>query len=173
MIVSESNSSINETVNTKSGGSLLKELLMSVRENQRIAEEINEALEDHDIERILRLYDDDVLVYTTRSPEMMRGKEAIRENIESLFKGFPDFSSKVLDRIITDDQVVVEFENSGTNTGPVDTGPGRPVFPPTGKEATMRGVVLLKIKKGKIVEFHQYYDIAGLMMQLGLLAAEH
>jgi len=146
---------------------------MSVRENQRIAEEIDEALQDHDVEHILRLYDDDVMVYTTRTSEMQRGKNAIRENIESLFKGFPDASSKILNKIITDDQVVVEFENSGTNTGPVDSGPGRPVFPPTGKEATMRGVVLLKINKGKIVEFHQYYDIAGMMMQLGLLAAEH
>jgi steroid delta-isomerase-like uncharacterized protein len=146
---------------------------MSVRENKRITDEINDALMDRDVERILEYLDDDVMVYTTRTAEMQHGKQAIRESIESLYKGFPDASSKILDRIITDDRVVIEFENSGTNTGPIDTGPDRPVLPATGKEATVRGVVLLKIHKGKIVEFHQYYDTAGMMMQLGLLAAEH
>jgi steroid delta-isomerase-like uncharacterized protein len=150
-----------------------KECDMSVRENKKITDDINDALQDHDVERILEYYDEGVMVYTTRTAEMQRGKEAIRENIQSLFNGFPGVSSKILNRIITDDQVVIEFENSGTNTGPIDTGPDRPVFPATGKDATMRGVVLLKIHKGKIVEFHQYYDIAGMMMQLGLLAVEH
>ncbi len=42
-------------------------------------------------------------------------------------------------------------------------------LPPTGRGITGRGSYIAKVRDGKIVEFRSHPDVAGMMMQLGLM----
>jgi len=103
------------------------------------------------------------------SPEPLHGKDAARQLIRGWFAAFPDLDSVVKNRVVTEDQVAVEVEFTGTNTGPLQMAAGAPAIPATGKKVQNRGVYFLRIRNGKGVEVHSYPDAAGLMMQLGLM----
>ena len=77
---------------------------------------------------------------------------------------------KVKNRVATEDQVADELEFSGTDKGPIQGPPGTPPLPATGKRVTgAKGTYFGRIRDGKVVEVHTYPDMAGLLMQLGLM----
>jgi predicted ester cyclase len=80
---------------------------------------------------------------------------------------FPDCQEKQTDRIVGDDAVAVEVEFTGTNTGPMVMGGNE--IPPTNRTVTGRGTYVARIRNGKIVEYRTHPDVAGIMMQLGLM----
>ena len=59
--------------------------------------------------------------------------------------------------------VFYRWTQTGTNTGPGD-------FPPTGNSMNITGVCYAKIRDGKMIEEHGYFDVLDLMQQLGLMA---
>ena len=75
---------------------------------------------------------------------------------------------KTLNTIVADDKIAIELEFSGTNTGPLKVG-DQPEIPATNKKVTNKGCYFGKVKHGKFVEVRTYPDLAGMMMQLGLL----
>jgi len=84
-------------------------------------------------------------------------------------KAFPDLKAKVINSFDSGDQVVAEVEWEGTQSGPLDTPLG--TIPPTNKHGTIQGVLIAKIKDGKIAEMRQYFDALSLMKQLNVLPA--
>jgi hypothetical protein len=74
---------------------------------------------------------------------------------------------KVIDRVVGDDAVAGEVEFTGTNTGPIEMGGMK--IPATHKTVAGRGSYIARVRDGKIVEFSTHPDIAGMMMQLGLM----
>ena len=64
-----------------------------------------------------------------------------------------------------------ELEFTGTNTGPMNMG-GQSV-PATQKKITGHGDYFARIRDGKIVEFRTHPDVAGLMMQMGMMPTMH
>ena len=62
-----------------------------------------------------------------------------------------------------------ELEWIGTQSGPLQLGPGTPALPATGKKVTGKGTYFVRVKNNKAAEVHTYPDTAGLMMQLGLM----
>ncbi len=69
--------------------------------------------------------------------------------------------------VIGDNAVATEITWEGTNTGPLAMGGME--LPPTGRRITGRGSYIAKVRDGKIVEFRSHPDVAGMMMQLGLM----
>ena len=69
----------------------------------------------------------------------------------------------------SEDQVAAEIEFTGTNTGPLQLGAGGPAVHPTGKRINGRGTFFARVRDGQFIELRTYPDLAGLMMQLGLL----
>ena len=142
---------------------------MSTQENIKLDEEFIAGWNARDVDRAVAVLSDDVVWQDLGSPEPLRGKDAARQLIRGWFAAFPDLDSVVKNRVVTEDQVAVEVEFTGTNTGPLQMAAGAPAIPATGKKVQNRGVYFLRIRNGKGVEVHSYPDAAGLMMQLGLM----
>ncbi len=72
-------------------------------------------------------------------------------------------------RVVGEDAIATEVEWVATNSGPLAIGGDE--LPATNKQVTGRGSYMWRARGGKIVEFHSHPDVAGIMMQLGLMPA--
>ena len=82
-------------------------------------------------------------------------------------KAFPNGKMTVQHEIVSAPWVVQEVVMEGTNTGPLETPNG--TIQPTHKKVAGKGVQLLRIENGKIVEAKIYFDMFEQMSQLGLI----
>jgi steroid delta-isomerase-like uncharacterized protein len=142
---------------------------MSVQDNLKLDEKNFEAWNAHDIDGSLALYSDEIVWIDVGIQEPLRGKEAVRQYIQGWFSAFPDIKLTVKNRLVTEDQVAGELEWSGTQSGPLQLGPGAPAIPATGKKVVGKGTYFVRIKEHKAAEVHTYPDNVGLMIQLGLM----
>jgi steroid delta-isomerase-like uncharacterized protein len=140
---------------------------VSIQENIRLDEEMNAAINAHDVERLVALVSEDVFVTNTAQPAI-RGNEAFGQYFRGTFETFPDYAQVVKNRVVSEDQVATEIEFSGTQQGPLSMGPGDPI-PATGKKIAVSGAYFLRIQNGKMVEVHQHPDMVAFLMQLGLM----
>ncbi len=100
--------------------------------------------------------------------EPLKGQEAIRKDIEDFFQAFPNIQTKVVNVVASGDIIASEAEMSGTHKGPLVTPTGS--IPATNRSMMMRIGRFNRIDaQGKITECNRYYDLAGIMMQLGLM----
>ena len=144
---------------------------MSIEENMKLDDQMRVSWNAHDAAAFLAICADDIVWRDVANPEPYRGKQGAAQ----FFRGWtttalPDLEYHETNRLVTDDAVAVEFEFGGTNTGPIQISPGAPAIPATGKKASnVKGTYFGRTAGGKWVELHSYPDIAGLMMQLGLM----
>ena len=112
----------------------------------------------------------DIVWNDIASPEPYRGKKGARQFMQSWMTAFSDFSVRTTNRLVTEDSVAAELVFSGTNTGPMQMSPDAPEILATGKRLEgAKGTYFTRVRDGKIVEFNSYPDLAGGMMQLGLM----
>jgi steroid delta-isomerase-like uncharacterized protein len=140
---------------------------MSIQDNLKYDEEEIAAWNAHDVERALAVFPDNVMWQDAGTPQAMN-KDGIRQYLQGWFSAFPDIKITVTNRVITEDQVAAELNFVGTNTGDLQLAPGASI-PATGKTVHGRGTYFVRFKGGKPVEVHSYPDLAGMMMQLGLM----
>ena len=140
---------------------------MSVEENLQVADADFEALNDHDLDRYLGVHAESFVLYAPDSPEPRKGREALREWIQGFVNAFPDLRVERERSFGQGDWVCVEYTVTGTHKGPLP-GPGGEMIPATNKAVRLPGSVVFKVEGGKITEAHEYYDILGMMAQLGL-----
>ncbi len=140
---------------------------MSVEETTRLDKEFMSAWNAHDPDRAIALLSDDAVWEDVASPERMRSKSAIRDYMQSWFTAFPDMNAVEKNQVVAGDKLAVEVEFTGTNTGPMRMGGS--TIPATGKRVTGHGTYFARVLDGKIAEIHTYPDVAGMMMQLGLM----
>ena len=100
-------------------------------------------------------------------PQPIRDRAGAREYFNSWVTAFPDISVSRLRRVIEDDQIAGEIEFTGTNTGPMVMGGA--TIPATGRSVRAKGSYFATVRDGKVVDFSMHPDVAGLMMQLGLI----
>ena len=140
---------------------------MSVQENLKYDEEEIAAWNAHDVERAAAVFPDDVIWHDTGSPQPMN-KDGLRQYLQGWFSSFPDIQITVTNRVVTEDQVASELEFTGTNSGDLQLAPGATI-PATGRTVHGKGTYFVRFRDGKPVEVHSYPDLAGMMMQLGLM----
>lgn len=140
---------------------------MSKEELERLDDLGLSAWEAHDAEAFVSLLADDFVWYDWTQPEPMRDKEAARQYFNAWVTAFPDMRVKLLRRVVGEDAIASEIEFSGTNTGPMVMAGNE--IPPTNKAVTAHGSYIAQVRDGKIVEFSTHPDVAGVMMQLGLI----
>lgn len=95
------------------------------------------------------------------------GTSQIRASFEVWHTAFPDAKGEVTNQIAEGEQVLTEVTFHGTHTGPL-AGPNGMTVPATGKKIEMRIAFVDWFKDGKIQRERSYYDLSGLMQQLGL-----
>ena len=89
--------------------------------------------------------------------------EALKQ-VDQLVEGglFPSRSKLIQDAVAENDKVVILWQMQGTHTADLFG------IPPTGKAVKVRGMSLLRLENGQVVENTVSEDTMGLMQQLGL-----
>ena len=105
----------------------------------------------------------DYVYHDPASPEEIRGPEGFKQNVAAVRAAFPDFHMQIVDQVAEGDRVVTRYVTTGTQEGEL-TG-----IPPTGKRVEVAGMGIDYFSGGKIAESWEYYDVMGIMQQLGVI----
>lgn len=129
----------------------------------QLAEEWISAMNAHNVERMASLLTEDAVADEVAEDEPRKGRDSIAEAYREVFAGYPDCKSEILNRVIGVDQAVVEVRFKGINVGAFRGTHA------TNKPIDLRIAYILKIKDGKISRVTEYYDLATLLVQQGMM----
>jgi steroid delta-isomerase-like uncharacterized protein len=141
---------------------------MSSQDNVAVARTFHQAWAERNPDRGAAVIADDCEFIDVPRGEILRGPEAYRQDYERWRAAFPDGTIEITNVIAEGDWVVIEFTNSGTNTGPLQTPIGD--FPPTNRRVEVSYCSVMQIKNGKVISGRDYYDVSTILRQLELLS---
>ena len=127
-----------------------------------IAENWISAWNSHDPDKLTAIFTADVTYEDVPFSAVNHGSAELRKFAASEFEGVPDLRVELANSSIQDGHGSIEWTFSGTDAG---------IFK-TGKKFSVRGVSIVTVKNGKISRNLDYYDVATLMKQVGLLPPE-
>jgi len=124
---------------------------------------------DHDAEAWAGDYSENATVHDPQYPAPLEGRDAIRKDASDFFAAFPDIQFRTVSIVAGGDRVAIEGVGSGTHRGPMEGPAG--TIPPTNKRAEVPYAAFVRVdSSGLITEERRYYDLAGMMQQLGLMS---
>jgi steroid delta-isomerase-like uncharacterized protein len=133
-----------------------------------VIRQASEALNRHDADGWAKVYAEDVVVYDLQYPEPLRGREAVRSDMAAFVRTFPDLHMEIRSILQDGNTYAYEGTMTGTQQGPLATPDGGEI-PATNKRVEMSFGAFGKFdEENKIVEERRYYDLAGLLAQLGI-----
>jgi hypothetical protein len=145
---------------------------MTVEENKQLMITLDDAWNSQDWDTFNKRHAEEVAVYWPGQPDPTRGQHAHKEEAEQFFKTFPD------NRVGNHPYVVLLGEGhwtcsvanfTGTMTGPM-AGPDGTTIQPTNKKFQVEFCTVAHWnEKGEITEEKLFYDLVGLMKQIGLM----
>jgi steroid delta-isomerase-like uncharacterized protein len=128
---------------------------------------LTEAWNSHDPTRMSAFYTDGATLLDPFYAEPLVGQSAIERDAADLVTAFQDVTFRPTMVIANGATVVVEVLISGTNTGPAQL-PAGPL-PPTNRRVEFSAASVFDLDEmGKIREERRYFDVFGLLAQLGL-----
>ena len=142
---------------------------MTTKENMRLMKILDDAWNSKDWDTFNKLHTSDVNVYWPGQSEPTRGVHIHQKEAEIFFNTFPD------NRIENDPYIVLFGQDdwtcsianfTGTHTNPM-VGENRKTIPPTNKKFHIEFCTVAHWKNGQIMEERLFYDLVGLMRQLG------
>ena len=139
---------------------------MSSLDNVTVARTFHQSWDDRDPDVGASVIADDCEFVDVPRGELQIGPQGYKNDYERWRTAFPDGMVKITNIIAEGDWVVVEFTNSGTNTGPLKTAIGD--FPPTNRKIEVSYCSVMQIKNGKVISGRDYYDVSTILRQLGL-----
>jgi ketosteroid isomerase-like protein len=142
----------------------------SVEENIRLMKTLDDAWNAQDWDTFDSRHAENVVVYWPGQPEPTRGGPAHRAESIEFFKTFPD-------NHVGNDPYKVLFGQgewtcsvarfTGTMKGPMKR-PDGTTIPPTNKSFEVEFCTVAHWQNGKIVEERLFYDLVGLLRQIGV-----
>jgi len=142
--------------------------MMAVLDNVNVARTFHEAWAKRDPEQGAAVIADDCEFIDVPRGEIQRGPDGYRHDYKRWRSAFPDGTVEITNIISGGDWVVVEYTNSGTNTGPLQTTIGN--FPPTNRKIKIQYCSIMEIKNGKVISGRDYYDASAILRQLRLIS---
>ncbi len=142
---------------------------MSVKENMKLMMTLDDAWNDQDWETFKKRHAANVAVYWPGQPEPTRGREAhYKESVEF----FKTFDNKLVNNpykiLFGDGNYTCSVADwTATMIGPMK-GPDGKVIQPTHKTAKLEFCTVATWKNNEIIEERLFYDVVGMMKQLGL-----
>ncbi len=133
----------------------------SPADNLAVALAWMQAMQEHDANRMGAMAAEDVDVLEVAEGVPHKGRGHLVWAYEDLFGAYPDCSCDVLNTLAGDDQVLVEVQWRGTETGSF-----RGAAPSGGKVDIRIGYVF-RFADGVITAITEYYDAGTLAKQLG------
>jgi steroid delta-isomerase-like uncharacterized protein len=107
----------------------------------------------------------DATIEVVGGPPDTRDRESFANSMTALLAAFPGLQFTVDEQLSAGDNgdvVVTRFTVRGTHRG------DQLGFPATGKSVTFQGVIVDRLRDGKIVDRHEIVDALGLFQQLGV-----
>lgn len=89
--------------------------------------------------------------------------DTVIEDAERYFGAFEDVTTTIHALLAEGDQVVLHWSTTGTHTGPYGE------IAATGRQITMAGMDILRLKDGRIVEIVSMWDGMSVFEQMGVL----
>jgi steroid delta-isomerase-like uncharacterized protein len=124
-----------------------------------VAEKWIAAWNSHNPDKMLPFFTDDVLYEDVAFGEVSHGSAELRKFVLSEVEGVPDLELKLERANIHGGHGTIEWTFSGTDKGVYKTG----------KKFSVRGVSVIDMRNGKISRNVDYYDVATIMRQVGVL----
>jgi steroid delta-isomerase-like uncharacterized protein len=134
---------------------------------KQLADRFWQALESNRLDEMAKLVDPDC--HFKMPGAEMRGFEAMKPLLAAYIGAFPDMRHHVKHWVASGDAVAVELEVTGTHTGPMPTPKG--LVPATGRKVVWESCDYIRVKDGRIISWHGYYDSVPFLAALGLLPA--
>jgi steroid delta-isomerase-like uncharacterized protein len=134
---------------------------MGIETNKEIVRRYQQACNANDLDALDGLVAKDVVSHNA-APGLPAGLEGGKIAHRATLAAFPDLHYDTEDLFAEGDRVVQRFTLRCTHQG-VFMG-----LPPTGKEITLGGISIFRLKDGMIVEHWAVQDGLALMVQLGV-----
>jgi steroid delta-isomerase-like uncharacterized protein len=96
---------------------------------------------------------------------LITGADGIVEALQGWKQAFPDATGTVKGSCGSGDTAALEITWEGTQQGPLE-GPGGAI-PASNKRASVEAVQVVRVRDGKITENRHFFDMLGLLQQLG------
>jgi steroid delta-isomerase-like uncharacterized protein len=135
----------------------------SVDDQKRAIEQWAAYWSAHDMERLLPLFTDDVVYEDVTMGVVNRGIAELRAFGEGFFSGFPDVTFELQSAFASGTTGGAEWVMRGTHIGNL------PGMPATGKRIEVRGASIFDFMGDRIRRCSDYWDMATLLKQLGLM----
>jgi steroid delta-isomerase-like uncharacterized protein len=119
------------------------------------------------IERDREVMSDDI-VHVSAAAGTVSGIKDFLAFVSGFKRAFPDLRFDIRASIEGADTVITEGVFIGTNTGPM-AGSNGSMMPATGRKVELPFCDVWKVRNGRIVENHIYYDQLAFLGQLGLI----
>jgi steroid delta-isomerase-like uncharacterized protein len=133
---------------------------MASNNNDYLLEQLIEAENSHDLERMLALMTDDVVIEDVPFGMIMKGKDGVKQGFTGFFNAASDFKVEPKSWVTSERSFAIEVIFTGTQKGDL------PGLPATGKHFTVRGCSFGEFENGKIKGRRDYWDSASLTQQL-------
>jgi steroid delta-isomerase-like uncharacterized protein len=102
----------------------------------------------------------DYVHHDSQAADIAPGIDGYKQFVERYMNAFPDLHMTVEDEIVAGDTVVVRWTVTGTHRGEL------PGLPPTGKNISLTGISIARLREGKLVESWNNWDALSMMQQL-------
>ena len=134
---------------------------MSIEESREIARRFTEECWDKSDVQVLDRLMAAGFVDHDPAPGQDKGREGYKRVTAMYFSAFSDFRVRNEDVIAEGDKAVLRWTASGRHTGPLMG------IAPTGRQIRLRGIDVIRIAGGQIIERWGEFDVFGLLQQLG------
>ena len=132
-----------------------------------IARQEVESFNQGDWEAFKATYAPDAVYDEPGTQRHVEGADYILEVNRQWKEAFPDAKGTITGEAVSDDAVTLEITWEGTQSGPMESPQGE--IPPSNKRATVKAAQVLRFSDHQIKENHHYFDLMGMMQQLGQL----
>lgn len=145
--------------------------MTTVEENLRLMKTLDDSWNTQDWDTFNKRHTDSVAVYWPGQPDPTRGRHDHKAEAVEFFKTFPDNHIendpyKVL--FGQDDWTCSIARFTGTMKGPMKGSEGR-IIPATNRRFEIEFCTIAHWKDGEIVEEKLFYDLVGMLRQLGVM----
>jgi steroid delta-isomerase-like uncharacterized protein len=136
-----------------------------------LARENVEAFNAGDWDRFGATLTDDCVYEEPGTRRKVEGPDSIVELNQGWKAAFSDANGTVTDAFACGDRVAVQITWEGTQTGSLGL-PGGAEVPAMNKRVTVQACQVARVADGKIAEVSHYFDVLGMLEQMGALSPE-
>ena len=108
----------------------------------------------------------DYVHHDPQSPDVPSGIEGYKQFVSYYLNAFPDLHYTIEDLLADGNTVAIRWTATGTHQGDL------PGITKTGRQISVTGMTIARVRDGKFIESWGNWDALGLMQQLGVVPAE-